>query len=504
HDHGIITFPLVPDPITYTLTASDGTCAFYDEMVLTVLNAPTSADHHPAGEDGCGPRFVGHEDVTPFLNETYLWTKLAGSTGSGSFIGATDTSLTTVSASVIGTDIYELAISANSTTCRDTVAVPQCGGCAVDVEAEDGNCALGTGITLTATGASANYTYSWLPSTGLSSSTGSSVQVLDNVNRTYTVTATSTIDPSHSCSESIEVSNPAWSYPVFTAQDGSGCDGDIVNIGDVTVAGYTYSWEYDDAIVSTLSDPAIVVGASTAGIYTVTVTDAATGCFTMNTATVELENVIADAGPDYTVCSNAYLTLGTADPSGGDWDYLWTPASNWQNGTDSSSAQPEVEVFASIDYTVTVTNPATGCEATDIMSVTFDANPSIIDAPDAIVCLGSSVQIGNPAIAGVIYSWVPSATLDDATAAQPMASPLSTTNYTLTAFFPPYTCANNPTDAVEVTVLDPSFDLGPNLTDCPGSGGVSIGANAPTTGVSSYSWSPATNLSNASIANPTA
>ncbi|MCP4090411.1 MAG: hypothetical protein GY746_11565, partial [Gammaproteobacteria bacterium] len=253
HDHGNITFPIVPDPITYYLTASDGTCAFYAELVLTVLNAPTAADHYPAGEDDCGPRYIGHTDVTPFLNETYLWTKLASSTGSGSILGATNTSLTTVSASVTGTDYYKLEISANSTTCRDTVEVPVCGGgCSIDIEAEDGsNCALGTGISLTAT-AGANFTYSWFPSTGLSSSTGSSVQVLDGVHRTYTVTATSTIDPSYSCSDNIEVNNPAWSYPVFTAQDGSGCDGDAVNIGDVTVAGLTYSWEYNGAVVSTI------------------------------------------------------------------------------------------------------------------------------------------------------------------------------------------------------------------------------------------------------------
>ncbi|MCP3866753.1 MAG: hypothetical protein GY703_01375, partial [Gammaproteobacteria bacterium] len=245
HDHGNITFPLVPDPITYYLTASDGTCAFYDEMVLTVLYAPTSANHYPAGEDGCGPRSVGHVDVTPFLDETYLWTKLVGSAGSGSFLEATDTSLTTVSASLTGTDIYELAISANGTTCRDTVAVPQCGGCAGDVEAEDGNCALGTGITLTASGGGANFTYSWLPSAGLSDSTGSVVQLLDTVSRTYVVTATSTIDPSYSCSDNIEVNGPAWSYPAVTTQDGSGCDGDTVNIGGAEVVGYTYSWEYN-------------------------------------------------------------------------------------------------------------------------------------------------------------------------------------------------------------------------------------------------------------------
>ncbi|MCP4091357.1 MAG: hypothetical protein GY746_16425, partial [Gammaproteobacteria bacterium] len=248
----------------------------------------------------------------------------------------------------------------------------------------------------------------------------------------------------------------------------------------------------------------IVIGAGTAGTYTVTVTDPVTGCFTIDNAIVAQNNVIADAGPDYTICGNAYLVLGTSDPSGGEWDYAWSPASTWENGTDETFAQPEVQVSANIDYTVTVTNPVTGCEATDMMSITFDTNPSIPDATDTIVCLGSSVQIGDPAIAGVIYSWTNSGTLDDATAAQPMASPLSTTTYTVTASFPPYSCANNPTDAVVVTVFDPAFDLGADLTYCPGSGGISIGANAPTTGVDSYSWSPATNLSDANIANPTA
>ncbi|MCP4127367.1 MAG: hypothetical protein GY753_09925, partial [Gammaproteobacteria bacterium] len=300
HDHGIASFPIVPDPITYYLSAHDAvSCVYNDEMVLTVLNAPTSADHYPAGEDiYCGPRYIGHTDVTPFLNETYLWTKLVSSGGTGSILGATNTSLTTVSASGSGTDYYKLEISANGTTCRDTVAVPVCGGgggCIIDVEAAEGNCALGTGITLSVSGVGANFTYSWLPSMGLSSYTGSSVSVLDGVHRTYTVTATSTIDPSLSCSDNIEVNNPAWSYPAFTAQDGSGCDGDAVNIGDVTVAGLTYSWEYNGAVVSTISNPRIVIGAGTAGTYTVTVTDPVTGCFTIDNAIVAQNNVIADA-----------------------------------------------------------------------------------------------------------------------------------------------------------------------------------------------------------------
>ena len=84
------------------------------------------------------------------------------------------------------------------------------------------------------------------------------------------------------------------------------------------------------------------------------------------------------------------------------------------------------------------------------------------------------------------------------------ASPSSTTTYTVTV-----TDANLQvdTDSVTVTVnANPTADAGSDVDFCQG-GSVQIGGS-PTasggTGPYTYSWSPATGLDNAAIANPTA
>lgn len=53
---------------------------------------------------------------------------------------------------------------------------------------------------------------------------------------------------------------------------------------------------------------------------------------------------------------------------------------------------------------------------------------------DAVICKGESVQLG--ATGGDYYLWQPAAGLSDSTAANPVASPVVTTAYTVTAFAP--------------------------------------------------------------------
>jgi gliding motility-associated-like protein len=94
--------------------------------------------------------------------------------------------------------------------------------------------------------------------------------------------------------------------------------------------------------------------------------------------------------------------------------------------------------------------------------------------PPITTCAGVGVQIGgsptadnpNPGPPGVTYSWTPAATLSDATIANPIATPLVTTTYTVTL-------NNNgcggQTDQVTITVLpapNANFTFTPNNTPC--------------------------------------
>ena len=297
------------------------------------------------------------------------------------------------------------------------------------------------------------------------------------------------MDPSFGCSASLEVNHPAWSYPVFALTDQEVCTGDVVNIGQPPIAGYTYAWMGPNNFISAVSDPAVSVSIESGGTYTVVVTDGASSCSTTSEMTLTINDPLANAGQDWIVCSNAIVELGVPDPSGGEWTYNWSPANPpWENGTDNTSDQPQKIVTIDLTFSVTVTDSSSGCIATDEVDIIVDDNPVVTDAPDEIICLGDKVQIGAPALQGVTYSWSPTAGLSDPTAAQPFASPSTSTTYTVTAIFLG-DCLSNATDDVTVTVIDPTFDLGADISYCPSSGGVSIGNNAPTTDVSFYNLS---------------
>ena len=485
-----------PNPVIYYLNASKGTCTFTDEVIASAIEAR-------AGIDGCGPRYVGEPDRTPSINETYSWTIVSGP---GHFLGATNLPQVPVSASPGTPTIYQLTVTYNGNTCTDFVTVGSC-GCGIHIEVvAPSKCpsfALSGGsVSLNASAAGiginpATIIYTWSPAAGLSATNGSVVYLTDNVPRTYTLTVTSSIDPSFTCSETIDVNNPLWAVPVFTAQDVSICSGTPVSIGQAPVAGYSYDWGNVTTTglnSYTISNPTATANATTN--YYVAVTDVVSGCVKTDVATVTILNTPANAGPDYTVCSNAVIKLGT--PALPNTTYAWSPAiSPWQNGTDETDAQPQVLVATNLVFTVIATNAVTGCVTSDLMTVTVN-NAPVINAPDKTICFGRPDTIGTAALAGVTYSWSPAAGLSCTNCAQPLASPAVTTNYTVVATFPGPGCTA--TDNVLVTVSNPSFSI-PDISYCPSSGGFALAPTAPV-GMSIYGWSPASQVTNAAIANP--
>lgn len=124
------------------------------------------------------------------------------------------------------------------------------------------------------------------------------------------------------------------------------------------------------------------------------------------------------------------------------------------------------------------------------------ANPfSITNYPDQNICVGGSIQLN--VAGGVSYSWAPALGLSATNIANPSANPSTTTTYTVTV-----TNADGCTATDEITINvseNPIANAGVDATICAGS---STTLNA--SGGSTYQWSPATGLSNASIANPIA
>jgi len=114
-----------------------------------------------------------------------------------------------------------------------------------------------------------------------------------------------------------------------------------------------------------------------------------------------------------------------------------------------------------------------------------------------LTCSVPSATIGTPAIAGEVYSWAPSAGLNATTIAQPIATPLTTTVYILTVNG---SCVDMVTVTVNKTAPTANAGAALNLNCNTTSGTIGTTAIAGNT----YSWSPGTGLSSASIAQPIA
>ena len=480
-----------PNPATINLTAQKSGCSFFDAVEVATIESN-------AGLDGCGPRIIGCADRTPLINETYKWTLVSGP---GSFSGPDNLPQVPVSASVGGTSVYGLTVTYNGHSCYSEVSVPEsCQGCNVIIGVEARyKCPSygvnGGDVTLIAFHSlPGDVIYRWSPQEGLTDYNSAVVKLTDNVSRFYQVTVMSALDTTIKCLGGVLVNDPAASIPVFNAPDTSVCKDVSTGIGDAPVAGYFYEWTGNGLSNNFISNPVATIPNQT--IYEVKVRDMA-GCEIQDTVKVNVQNVQVDAGPDWLVCNNAVVKLGT--PATPNTTYLWEPqASPWQNGTAQNSAQPEVLLATDVTFTVTATTPL-GCTTTDEVNVFINNSPTIGDYPDTKICKGTAIKIGYESYPGVTYQWTPATGLSDATVAQPIANPEITTTYTLVANFPGG-CAVPATDQVKLTVSDPSFSM-PDISYCPGDGPVSLGNAAPA-GMVIYSWYPYQLVNDYTIANP--
>lgn len=192
---------------------------------------------------------------------------------------------------------------------------------------------------------------------------------------------------------------------------------------------------------------------------------------------------LADAGTDTIVC-NTGITLNAS----GGTAFLWAPTTGLSN---PNIPNPVASPITQTEYIVTVSNGTCTDKDTVIVSVAVIADAGT----DQSACLGDSVSLN--ATGGISYSWSPSAGLSDPGIANPVASPSSTTTYTVSVT-DSGNCVN--TDDVEVTILSlPVANAGNNISVC---AGASATLNA--SGGTIYLWEPATGLSNPAVSNPVA
>ena len=267
-------------------------------------------------------------------------------------------------------------------------------------------------------------------------------------------------------------------------------------IGGTAINGVDYSLISDSVIIQTGQDTATVsiqplLNGTTGTVILGAIRACDTVYDTIKIVPYDPMNPITSGTA--TLCQGASTTIGVTN-SGGIPSYTY----NWSNSLGTSTSYNVTPNQTTI-YTVTATDACGQSESNDV-TVTVNNNVTLLVNPSApTICPGDTVTL-NVTGAGN-YTWSPNTALSTTTGPTVIANPTTTTTYTVTGSLNGcsgtgqvvVTTANNL--AVNVTPTNPTI--------CPGDT-VSLTASG---GATSYTWSPATNLSANTgatvIANPT-
>jgi subtilisin-like proprotein convertase family protein len=264
------------------------------------------------------------------------------------------------------------------------------------------------------------------------------------------------------------------SYPfgtVFTPRIFNGIIHYAIASSDTTS---TYLWNTGDTT-------AVITLVPTATFdYIVQVTDS-NGCVGSDTMRIWINDEIIIDAPDVDICYGYSTTLGgapTASGGSGLFQYQWSPSTNLSCTT---CPNPVANPAFTTTYLLEIVD-SFNCYVSKNVTVTVNLNPEASAGAPQAICPGNSAPIGGSPTGSqgtppYTYAWLPAAGLDNATAANPNASPAATTVYTVTV-----TDANGctATDSV-VVVVYPEPD--PTITTtgpyCENGGNVQLTAATP-------------------------
>ncbi|WP_425412738.1 SdrD B-like domain-containing protein, partial [Lewinella cohaerens] len=449
--------------------------------------------------DAVPPTITANADHAICIGETTMLTASStGGTGTITYVWEPGTlagdnvsvsPVATTTYTVTGTD--ELGCSNTDVVVVTVNSLPQ-----LNVVKTDAACGQSNGeITVNVTQATAPLTFTWLPNVG---NTGT---VTGLAAGDYTVM----VEDANGCSEETVVTINELSAPTISVNaDATVCEGDMVTLTAVTGGGtgaLSVVW-----MPGNLTGNNVTVTANATQTYTATVTDTR-NCTATDEVTITVDpSFVSGITGLGNLCAEEPTTFTATPVDGATYNWTATGPATPASGTGETFTMSWGDTPGVYTVTLTVTR------GTCVRVYTQDVNISMAVFADAgddkAICQGGSVQIGLPqgqsAPIGAIYTWSPdNGTLTDITSAQPVASPLVTTTYTMTVTL------NNCTRTDEVTVvvdpdLNPVADAGDDLLVCAGTEvtlmgnptGTVASAN-PGDGIAGYIWSPLNDVNNA-------
>ncbi|MBL0739440.1 T9SS type A sorting domain-containing protein [Flavobacterium sp. GN10] len=388
---------------------------------------------------------------------TYEWTPNVGNT-------ETATGLTAGNYSVKIIASNGCSIVKNFTIAQPS-AIVITPGAKTNVSCNGGN---NGSASISATGGTGVYTYSWDTTPAQSTATATGLKA-----GTYIVT----VKDANSCTktQSVTITEPD-ALIATTSQTDVSCNGGSNGSATVNVTGgtglYTYSWSPSGGTNATAS------GLS-AGTYTVTIKDANLCQTTASVTITEPSALTATIAKTDVLCNQANNGTATVTPSGGTgtYTYSWSPS----GGTDATATG-----LSPNTYTVTVTD-ANGCFVSKSVQITEPTALSATYTKTNVTCNGGDNGTASvTAIGGTgnyTYSWSPSG----GTAAT--ATGLTAGEYIVTI-----TDENSCSTSNTITITQPdalALTTTPVAVSCHnGNNGSATVSVTGGTGAYTYSWAP--------------
>jgi gliding motility-associated-like protein len=328
-----------------------------------------------------------------------------------------------------------------------------------------------------------NLSWQWSPPTRTATPNAQTTLAWPDVSTTYTLQTTW----GQHCIATSSVNIPVTPLAIPRAgPDTAFCNGQTP-IQLSASGGTSYSW----SPATGLSNPTIanpIASPATTTTYIVNV--GVNGCSKTkpDTVIVTVRNKpTISATNDTLICVIDTLQLHLTGPAG---NVAWTP-----NYMINNIASPDPLVSPDVPtlYRVRLTD-SFGCFSDDSVFVNVKAQVSLTLQPDTSICEGSSITLQGTSD-GLTYSWTPAATLSNPSILNPVATPATTTTYTVVADIG--NCSTQRSVTVKV-VPAPDADAGPDQTIC-----IGFDTQLTASGGSSYQWAPPLFLNNPVIASPT-
>lgn len=212
------------------------------------------------------------------------------------------------------------------------------------------------------------------------------------------------------------------------------CDGITVNFTNTSIGGFNYLWLFGDTLNSTSSEINPSFTYPQPGLYNACLTlgfDLA--CVDTICQPIEIieANLQAAFDFEYLTCSADSARIAFTDLSRstfGDVSWLWQMG----DSTISTEQNPIINFYESGPVTIKLTVSASNDCATSISQV-LDIQVLDVDLQDTVmaICQGESVALNPNGNTEYLYLWTPADGLDNPTIANPSASPLQTTTYSV-------------------------------------------------------------------------